>query len=131
MRPVTLLIDENLSPRVAHVLREEGLDVVHVRDRGLLSGTDSEVFARAFEEDRIVVTSNIGDFARLAEAAELHTGVILVEPGGLLRDEQEVVVRRAVKLIAEEYASARDMVNRALRIQHDGPAVFENVPRGR
>ncbi len=32
-----LLLDENLSPRVGEILREEdGLDAVHVRERGLL-----------------------------------------------------------------------------------------------
>lgn len=40
MRPIKLLIDENLSTAVATKLRAEGFDVVHARDRGLLAASD-------------------------------------------------------------------------------------------
>ncbi|HVY39531.1 MAG TPA: DUF5615 family PIN-like protein [Polyangia bacterium] len=62
VNPPKLLLDENLSPSIAVTLTREGYDVVHVRDRGLLQATDAQVFARAFDEDRIVVTFNCDDF---------------------------------------------------------------------
>ncbi len=66
-RIVKLLIDEDLSPRVAHRPREEdGVDAVHVRDRGQLGALDHEVLEMAFAEDRILATSNVRDFRRLA-----------------------------------------------------------------
>jgi len=47
-------LDENLSPKVAEVLRsEDGVDACHVRDRGLLEATDREVLDRAYGEDRV------------------------------------------------------------------------------
>jgi len=62
---VKLLLDENVSPRVAEELaRVDALDACHVRDRGLLSATDAEVLERAYDEDRILVTAN----GRLPEA---------------------------------------------------------------
>lgn len=64
MNPPKLLLDENLSPSIAVTLTREGYDVVHVRDRGLLQATDAQVFARAFDEDRIVVTFNCEDFKK-------------------------------------------------------------------
>ena len=66
VNPPKLLLDENLSPSIALTLTGEGYDVVHVRDRGLLQATDAQVFARAFDEDRIVVTCNCDDFKRVA-----------------------------------------------------------------
>ncbi len=38
-----LLLDENLSPAVGIALRAAGVDVVHVRERGLLGATDAVV----------------------------------------------------------------------------------------
>jgi predicted nuclease of predicted toxin-antitoxin system len=125
---VKLLLDENLSPRVAETLRrEDGLDVVHVRDRGLLEADDCTVLERAYGDDRILVTCNVDDFLKLAQARELHPGVILVEDGDLLRDEQLHVVRRAVVALQCEL----DLVNRVLRIWRDGQMIFEEVPPAR
>jgi predicted nuclease of predicted toxin-antitoxin system len=56
VNPPKLLLDENLSPSIAVALRKEGLDVVHVRDRGMNAATDAAILEKAFEEDRIVVT---------------------------------------------------------------------------
>jgi predicted nuclease of predicted toxin-antitoxin system len=122
---VKLLLDENLSPKVAEMLcTEDGIDACHVRDRGGLGTLDHEVLDLAFAEDRILVTSNVDDFLKLARARELHAGIVLVEDGGLLRDQQLAVVRRAVAALQAE----RDLVNRVLRIWLDGTVAFEEVP---
>ena len=122
---VKLLVDENLSPWVAERLRvEDGLDAVHVRERGLLGDPDHVVMSRAMAEDRIVVTSNVADFEKLAHASEVHPGLVLVEDGQLARAEQLQVLRAAVRLLEGE----RDLVNRALRVWLDGNHVFEEIP---
>lgn len=131
MRPIKLLIDENLSPAVATNLRAEGFDVVHARDRGLLAASDEQVFAKALAEDRVVVTSNVADFVALAQSADLHGGAVLVEDGALLRDEQEQVIRHALTALAGEYSAGRDMLNRVLRVDLAGNTAFEDVPKGK
>jgi predicted nuclease of predicted toxin-antitoxin system len=68
---VKLLLDENLSPAAAVALNAGGIDACHVRDRGILGATDHEVLERAFLEDRILVTSNVDDFVKLARAREI------------------------------------------------------------
>jgi predicted nuclease of predicted toxin-antitoxin system len=127
--PLRLLIDEDLSPRVAQLLREEdGLDAVAVRDRGKLGATDHEVIELAFFEDRILVTANVADFERLATSREVHAGIVLLEEGDLGRDEQLAVVRDAVSVVEAEMRAGRDMVNRVLRISLHGTKTFEVVP---
>ena len=128
VNPPRLLLDENLSPSVALTLRQEGFDVVHVRDRGLLQANDMLVFTHAFKEDRVLVTSNVDDFAKLARAAEVHAGLVLFENGGLPRTEQLQLVREALALIAGEHAAGRDLINRALRIWADSTHTFEALP---
>lgn len=123
-----LLIDENLSARVAVELQQEGIDVVHVRERGMLGASDPEVLQRAYEEDRILVTSNVADFVRLARARDLHPGVMLVEDAGLPREEQKRVILEAIARLQAEQQAGRDLMNRVLRIWSDGEAVFEDIP---
>jgi hypothetical protein len=74
------------------------------------------------------VTSNAGDFEKLARAVDLHPGLVLIEEGGLLRDEQFQVIRRAVGLVQIELNSGADMVNRVLRIWADLTYVFGDLP---
>jgi len=122
---VKLLLDENISPKVAEILREQdGVDAIHVRDRALLQAADHVVLERAYAEDRVLVTKNVDDFVRLARARELHAGIILVEDGDLVRDDQLRVVRAAVARLQRE----RDLMNRVLRIWADGESCFEEIP---
>lgn len=56
-------IDEDLSPKTAERLRvDDGLDVIHVRDRSLLGKSDPIILQRAYDEDRFLVTANVKNF---------------------------------------------------------------------
>jgi predicted nuclease of predicted toxin-antitoxin system len=119
---VKLLLDD-ISPKVGEMLRDQdGLDAVQVRERGLLQAADRDVLERAYAEDRVLVTKNVEDFVKLARARDLHPGILLLEDGDLVRDEQLRVVRAAVALLGPE----RDLVNRVLRVCADGRHVFED-----
>jgi predicted nuclease of predicted toxin-antitoxin system len=114
-RQARLLLDENLSPTVAVKLRKSGFDVVSVRDRRLRGKSDRHVLERAFKEDRLLVTANVADFARLAASREVHAGIALVVDGDLLVSEQEVVIRGLLDLVQDEHEAGRDLVNRVFR----------------
>ena len=85
VKNIKILIDEDLSPAVARNLSEELLiDAVAVRDRGLLGTDDRSILEYAFNDDRILVTANVGDFERFARACEVHAGIIFITEGDLL-----------------------------------------------
>jgi predicted nuclease of predicted toxin-antitoxin system len=123
------IIDEDLSPRVARYLCQEFcFDAIAVRDRGLLGATDPEVLEYAFKEDRILVTSNIRDFEKLAAAVEIHAGIVLMQDGDLLAAEQIELIDTVVRVLQAEIATGKDLVNRVLYISIAGIVRFENLP---
>jgi Domain of unknown function (DUF5615) len=80
---VKALLDEQLSPQIATLLRRDGLDVDAVADRpGLAGRSDRFIFEVACSEGRAVITNNIKDFRPLAAQwlaeGRVHSGLILV-----------------------------------------------------
>ncbi|MGK2958885.1 MAG: DUF5615 family PIN-like protein [Acidimicrobiales bacterium] len=59
-----LLIDANLSPRVAEGLRDATFESTHVADLDLMRASDEEIFDRADEEGFVIVTAD-SDFGML------------------------------------------------------------------
>lgn len=57
------LIDEMLPPKTCKLLEAHGHDSLHVRDCGMQARPDGEVAAVARQENRVLVTENIKDFA--------------------------------------------------------------------
>ena len=61
------LLDEMLPPATAEHLRQLGHDALSARNAGLAGAEDTEVFAFAVSEGRVVVTENIADYATILE----------------------------------------------------------------
>jgi predicted nuclease of predicted toxin-antitoxin system len=118
---VKLLLDEMISPAAAVALAKDGFDVWHVRDRGLEGATDHELLERAYEEDRVLVTLNVGDFERLTAAREVHAGVVFIEKVGLVRGEQIELIKKIAAAIAAHGA----LINEALRVDENEVMTFE------
>jgi predicted nuclease of predicted toxin-antitoxin system len=95
---VRALLDEQLSPQIAVLLRHAGYDALAVADRGDLVGcSDRTVFEAASREGRALVTNNIEDFRPLA-AEWLATG--RTHPGLILLPSARRRTRAAVPALA-------------------------------
>jgi hypothetical protein len=111
---VRVLLDAHVSGRrIGRALRRAGHDVLALDSNQALSRLpDGEVLALAARDDRIVVTRNVGDFARLvrerAEARRSHAGVILVTDP---RTEPSPIVGRLEEIFAAHPAQT-DWVDR-------------------
>jgi predicted nuclease of predicted toxin-antitoxin system len=80
---VRAILDEQLSPQIAVILRQAGYDVDAVADREDLAGCNDRIFFQvACGEDGAVVTNNIKDFRPLAAEwlaqGRVHAGLILL-----------------------------------------------------
>ena len=80
---MTAILDEQLSPQIAVLLRQAGHDVDAVAGREDLAGrSDRIIFEVASSEGRAVVTNNVKDFRPLAAEwlaqGRAHAGLILL-----------------------------------------------------
>jgi len=53
-----LLLDQGLAPRAAVILREHGIDAVHVREIGMAEAEDAEILERCLRDERVCDSHN-------------------------------------------------------------------------
>ena len=77
-----MYLDEDISPKVAEILRKKGLDAVSAHETGMLEASDDEQLAFAASEGRAMVTRNRDDYITLSvqffEDLKPHKGLIIV-----------------------------------------------------
>ena len=123
---MNLLIDENLSPRVARWACEEGYPAEAAVHVGLAGATDAVVFAYAYRHSQVVVTVNVGDFINLAHQSDLHPGVIALREAELRAEAQWDRIKAALKH-AEQICNG-DLTNAVLEVQSATKLVVHQIP---
>jgi predicted nuclease of predicted toxin-antitoxin system len=105
---VRAILDEQLSPQIAVLLRKAGYDVDAVADRDdLVSRSDRTILEAACREGRAVVTNNIKDFRPLAAEwlaqGKVHAGLILL-PSTRTRSRNAIAaVAAAIEAILHDH----------------------------
>jgi predicted nuclease of predicted toxin-antitoxin system len=82
---VRFLIDNALSPELAHLLREAGHDAVHVRDHGLHAAEDQVILERAGLEDRILISADTDFGMLLATSRRTRPSFVLFRAPDMIR----------------------------------------------
>jgi len=98
------LVDANLSPQVAALMREHDLDATHVVDVGLMTASDSAIFDQAVEDGYVVITTDSDFPMLLALRRATNPSVIHLRRVGELTPQQH-----AMLIIANLPAVADDL----------------------
>jgi hypothetical protein len=75
---VRFYLDENVQVVIAEQLQRRGIDVVTVRDLGLLGETDINHLKRATELGRVLCTYDT-DYVELATSGMQHAGIVIAK----------------------------------------------------
>jgi predicted nuclease of predicted toxin-antitoxin system len=108
---VRFLIDNALSPEVARRLGEDGHDALHVRDIGMQRASDEDIFDRAEEEERVVVSADTDFATLLASRRQRSPSVILFRRGAQRRPSEQVAL-----LIANLAKFERDLITGCIAV---------------
>ncbi|MFC7451052.1 DUF5615 family PIN-like protein [Rhodococcus daqingensis] len=101
---VGFLVDENLSPKVAGLLRDAGYDATHVFDADLRGGDNDQVLARATADGRTLITAELSYVDDLI-ASQSGPSVLLLRRGGATIEEQASILLASIPTVAPALGS--------------------------
>ncbi len=87
------LLDQGLAPGAASILRQRGMDAVHVCEIGMAQAEDIDILARARQEGRTCVTLDHDFHAHLALTGHGLPSVVLLRAQGLDAQGQADLIR--------------------------------------
>jgi predicted nuclease of predicted toxin-antitoxin system len=120
---VRFLADMGIAPKVVTWLRQQGHDVWHLAERGLERLPDPDIFVRAGEENRVVLTFDL-DFGEVLALSGGTTSVVLFR----LRSRR---TPRVIARLASVLADSRDqLTSGAIVVVEDARHRVRQLPVG-
>lgn len=99
-----LLIDANLSPRIAALLGSAGFEAVHVADVGLLAAADEAILRYAAVNELVIVSADtdFGELLAASPGAERPSVILLRSADRLTPDQQAALLAANLPSVSDE-----------------------------
>ena len=97
-----LLLDQGLPRSAAKLLREAGIDTVHVSEIGYSTADDATILQRGQEEERIVITFDADFHTLLAFSRAATPSVIRIRIEGLYGKKAADLIQAVLTHCAED-----------------------------
>ena len=91
------LIDENVSNSVFEALKQIRIDVIYIADKNSTGLSDIQVFKKAIDERRIIITRDYHFSNPLLFPPDKTKGIIYIRHGNLSSVEEKEIVIRFIK----------------------------------
>jgi len=117
-----LLLDQGLPRSAAQLLREGGVDTVHVGEIGLSTANDNDILQRGREDGRVVVTLDADFHSLLAFSGAISPSVIRIRIEGLNGPKSASLIKEVV------WGSKADLANGALVTVQPGRIRIRRLP---
>lgn len=121
---VTLFIDECLTLALVAKATSRGHIATHVVFMGMTGKKDWDLLPMLLEENYVLVTNNGEEFKRRYAKLEIHPGLIIIMPGGILK-ERQVELFDCVLDVVEKMD---DLINKVLSVDNDGKVTLSDLP---
>ena len=106
-----LLVDQNISRKVADLLRAAAHDVVHVRDIDMHKASDSEILELAQSQDRVVISADTDFGTLLARTRASRPSFVLMRRAvGRRTEVQAALILGCLDEVAEDLESGAVVV---------------------
>lgn len=119
-----LLLDQGLPRSAAVLLRNHGLDVDHVGERGLAAASDAVLVGLAAAEDRVIMTLDADFHAILALTHATKPSVVRIRIEGLRAEALTKLIQAIVAQVHD------DLVVGAMVTVQDGRIRVRRLPSG-
>lgn len=117
-----LLLDQGLPRSAARLLREDGIDTLHVGEIGLSTASDNEILRRGREDERVIVTLDADFHSLLAFSKAISPSVIRLRIEGLNGPKAANLIKEVI------LRSGDDLANGALVTVQPGRIRIRRLP---
>lgn len=97
-----LLLDQGLARSTASLLREAGIDTIHVGEIEYSTADDAAILRKALDEGRTLVTMDSDFHALLAVSGATAPSVVHIRTEGLRAKEAARVINAVLELCGED-----------------------------
>jgi predicted nuclease of predicted toxin-antitoxin system len=100
---IKFVIDEDLPRSLTKILKIKGYEALDIRDHGLRSKSDEEIFEFACKESAVIVTGDMGFGNLLRFPTGSHFGIFIIHfPNEVSTPELNTQIIKALNALIEE-----------------------------